>query len=182
VLVVTSMSGGNAWPNCTHRHVVKAGKATGKPRGRWRGCGAQLPRTTPRGSPLGPKALAVFRSGHGVSMTAWGTLFGVRARSGLQGIQGVATDDAATPAPVGHASGRAGDARWPGRTKTGPTAGAGTLGRREQAPRPRRVARLAPWDGTFSGTEPWQGSASVCPPEPLVMRHAQPAGRERHPG
>jgi hypothetical protein len=25
-------------------------------------------------------------------------------------------------------------------------------------------------------------SAAVCPPEPLVMRHAQTAGRERHPG
>jgi IS1 family transposase len=55
-------------------------------------------------------------------------------------------------------------------------------GRRDQAPRPRRVARLAPWDGTCEGTEPWQVSASVCPPEPLIMRPAQTAGRERHPG
>jgi IS1 family transposase len=55
-------------------------------------------------------------------------------------------------------------------------------GRWDQAMLQRRVARLAPWDGTFEGTEPWQVSASVCPPEPRVMRHAQTAGRERHPG
>jgi hypothetical protein len=45
-----------AWPNGTHRHVVKAGKATGKPRGLCRGCGAQFPRTTPTGEPYGAES------------------------------------------------------------------------------------------------------------------------------
>jgi IS1 family transposase len=72
--------------------------------------------------------------------------------------------------------------RWNARERATGQGLAWAGGRREQAPRPRRVARLAPWAGTFEGTEPWQGSASVCPPEPLVMRHAQTAGRERHPG
>jgi IS1 family transposase len=72
--------------------------------------------------------------------------------------------------------------RWNARERATGQGRAWAGGRREQAPLQRRVARLAPWAGTFEGTEPWQVSASVCPPEPLVRRHAQTAGRERHPG
>jgi hypothetical protein len=66
--------------------------------------------------------------------------------------------------------------RWNARERATGQGRAWAGGRREQAPRQRRVARLAPWAGTFEGTEPWQVSASVCVPEPLVRRHAQTAG------
>src|SRR4029453_1395960 len=90
-----------ACPQCTHLHVVKAGKVKGTQRWLCRGCGYQFTRTTPRGRPLWQKSLAVFLYGHGVSMNALGKIFGVRASSVLQWIRRFATEHAAKPEPVG---------------------------------------------------------------------------------
>ena len=136
--------------------MVKAGTATGKPRGLWRGCGAQCPRTPPWGRPLGPKALAVFRSGHGVFMTAGGTRFGVQARSGLPGSQGGATDDA----------------RWPGRKKPGPSVGAGTLRSARPAHGWRRRAGVGSRLPDRAGSLSW--------PPGMACSRARSPGRGRH--
>jgi transposase-like protein len=93
----------DAYPKCTHQHVVKAGKARGKQRWLCRGCGYQWTRTTPRGRPLWQKSLAMFRYGHGLSMNALAKMFGVHASSVLQWIRHVAMAHAATPEPVGKA-------------------------------------------------------------------------------
>jgi transposase-like protein len=92
-----------ACPRCTHPHVVKAGKAKGQQRWRWRGCGDQCTRTTPRGRPPWQQSLAVFLYGHGVSMNALAKMFGVWASTILTWVRRDAADHAEKPAPSGKA-------------------------------------------------------------------------------
>jgi transposase-like protein len=84
-------------PKCTHEHVVKAGKVGDKQRWRCRAWGYQFTPITPCGRPLGPKSLAVFLYGHGVSMNALSKMFGVRASSVLKWIRRYATTHGGKP-------------------------------------------------------------------------------------
>jgi transposase len=115
----------DACPQCTHPHVVKAGKARGNQRWLCRGCGYQFTRTTPRGRPLWQKSLAVFLYGHGISMNALAKMVGVHASSVLQWIRRFALEHSAQPAPVGKAIVLAVEEMWHFRKTNGTNAGSG---------------------------------------------------------
>jgi transposase len=116
-----------ACPKCTHRHVVKAGKARGQQRWLCRGCGYQFTRTTPRGRPLWQKSLAVFLYCHGISMNALGKMFGVHASSVLQWIRRFAVAHNAKPEPIGKAIVLEVDEMWHFLKKNGTNSGSGRL-------------------------------------------------------
>ena len=131
LFIITRALGGRggmtACPQCTHPHVVKAGKAKGTQRWLCRGCGYQFTRTTPRGRPLWQKSLAVFLYCHGVSMNALGKMFGVRASSVLKWIRRFATEHAAKPDPAGKAIILEVDEMWHFLKKNGTSSGSGRL-------------------------------------------------------
>jgi transposase len=76
---------------------------------------------------LWQKSLAVFRYGHGVSMTALAKMFGVHASSVLQWIRRFAREHSATPEPVGQAIVLEVDEMWHFLKKNGTTSGSGRL-------------------------------------------------------
>jgi transposase len=117
----------DACPKCTHPHVVKAGKARGKPRWLCRGCGYQFTCTTPRGRPLWQKSLAIFLYYRGVSMNALGKMFGVWASTILTWIRRYAADHSEKPAPNGKAIVLELDEMWHFLKKNGANSGSGRL-------------------------------------------------------
>ena len=117
----------DACPKCTHPHVVKAGKARGKPRWLCRGCGYQFTRSTLRGRPPWQKSLAVFLYCHGVSMNALGKMFGVWASTILTWIRHYAADHSEKPAPSGKAIVLEIDEIWHFLKKNGANSGSGRL-------------------------------------------------------
>jgi transposase len=76
---------------------------------------------------LWQKSLAVFLSGHGVSMNALGKMFGVRASSVREWIRHFATEHYAKPDPVGKAIVLEVDEMWHFLKKNGPNSGSGRL-------------------------------------------------------
>jgi insertion element IS1 protein InsB len=117
----------DACPKCTPPHVVKAGKARGQQRWRCRGGGYQCTCTTPRGRPPWQPSLAVFLSGHGVSMNALGKMCGVWTSTIVTWIRRDAADHAEQPAPSGKAIVGERDAMWHVLTKNGANSGSGRL-------------------------------------------------------
>jgi transposase len=93
-----------ACPACRGTALIRSGHAYGRQRWRYKGCGRQFTRTTPRGKPAAIKQEAVSLYCTGLSMNAISKRLGVSAQSVMRWIKDHVRRHCPKPELAGHAT------------------------------------------------------------------------------